>query len=94
MEISIHALEGVTNNKIIKVEGQANKCNLMILIDSGSTHSFLDESTTERLKCQLTGTPPLSVTVANGSRVMSNSACNGFGWEMQGERFEADLRLL
>ena len=65
-EISIHALKGVANNKIIKVGGQVKDCNLMILIDSGSTHSFLDESMAKKLKCPLTGTPPLSVTVANG----------------------------
>ena len=28
------------------------------------------------------------------SKVMSNSACAGFCWEMQGEGFEVDLRLL
>lgn len=93
-EISIHALKGVANNKIIKVGGRCRGNDLMILIDSGSTHSFLDENTAGRLKCQLTGTLPLSVTVANGQRVLSNSACNGFCWEMQGEKFETDLRLL
>jgi len=66
----------------------------MILIDRGSTHSFLNEGTTRRLKCQLMGTQPLSVTVANGNRVVSKSTCTGFCWEMQGEEFEADLRLL
>ena len=34
-EISIHALKGVANNKIIKVEEQVKGCNLMILIDNG-----------------------------------------------------------
>ena len=38
--------------------------------------------------------PPLSVTVANGSRVLSKTAWLGFCWTMQGETFEADLRLL
>jgi len=93
-EISLHALKGITNNKIIKVEGKVKGCNLSILIDSESTHSFLDDSTTKKLKCQLTSTMPLSVTVANGNRVVSNSACLGFIWEMQEEKFEADLRLL
>ena len=65
-EISIYALKGVANNKIIKITGQAKGSNLTILIDSGSTHSFIDENTARRLKCQLMGTPPLSVTVANG----------------------------
>lgn len=93
-EISIHALKGMVNNKIIKVEGQAKGGSLMILIDSGSTHNFLDEGTARRLNCKLAGTLPLSVTVANGQKVLSRSSCNGFCWEMQGEEFETDLRLL
>ena len=77
-EISIYALKGVANNKIIRVEGQIKGKCLMILIDNGSTYNFLDESTAKRLKCQLTRTPPLNVTVANSQRVMSTSTCNGF----------------
>ena len=44
-ESSLHALKGLTNSKIIKVEGQVEESKLMILIDNGSTHSFLDEGT-------------------------------------------------
>ena len=55
-EISIHALKGVVNNKIIKVEGKVKDNSLLILIDSGSTHSFFDEGIAQRLKCPLTGT--------------------------------------
>ena len=84
----------MTNNKIIKVEGKVKDDNLLILIDSGSTHSFLDEGFARRLKCPLKGTQPLSVTVANGNRVIGESVCLRFNWEMQGEKFEADLRLL
>lgn len=93
-EISLHALKGVTNNKIIKVEGKVKDKSLLILIDSGSTHNFFDENTARNLKCPLSNTHPLSVTVANGGKVLSNSACYGFKWEMQGEGFEADLWLL
>ena len=42
-EISLHALKGLVNNKIIKVEGRVGECKLMILIDSGRTHSFIDD---------------------------------------------------
>ena len=79
MEISLLALRGVITSKIIKVEGKAKKSSLMILIDSGSTHSFLGEGITKKLKwclkwC-LTGTHPLSVTIANGQKVLCKSAC-------------------
>ena len=41
-EISLHALKGYPYNEIIKVEGQTKGKKLMILIDGGSTHSFID----------------------------------------------------
>ena len=64
-EISLHAMKGWTNSKIIKVEGKMGGSKLMVLIDSGSTHSFLDEGTARRMKCPLVPTQPLTVTVAN-----------------------------
>ena len=44
-KISLHALRGLANNKIIKVEGRVEEYKLMILIDNGITHSFLGEGT-------------------------------------------------
>ena len=46
------------------------------------------------MKWPLASTQPLFVTVANGSKVLSKFACLGFCWEMQGEDYQADLRLL
>ena len=66
----------------------------MVLINSGRTHSFINEVTAKKMKYPLSNTQPLSVTVANGEKVISKFACLGFCWEMQGELFEADLRLL
>ena len=59
-EISFHALKGGTEGNIIKVKGQAGRRRLPVLIDSGSTHSFLNKATTTDLKCELTATTPLS----------------------------------
>lgn len=68
----------MANNKIIKVEGRAHEGTLMVLIDSGSIHSFIDEGTTKKLKYPLANTQPLSVTVANGNKVISKLAYLGF----------------
>ena len=59
--------------------------------------SFLDEGTTKKtkkLKCSLTRTHPLSITVANGQKALCKYACVGFCWQTQGKDFEADLCLL
>jgi len=60
-EITLHALKGVANSKIIKVEWEVQNYKLMVLIDSKSTHSFLDEITTKRLNCKLTSIHSLLV---------------------------------
>ena len=92
--ISLHAIKGVTSSKIIKMEGKVLEGSLMVLIDSGSSHSFIDEGTRRKMKCELPNTQPLAVTVANRSRVLSKSTHLGFCWTMQRESFKADLRLL
>ena len=70
-EILLYALKRVNNSKVIMVKGRANSHPIMVLIDSESTHSFLDEAMERRLGCEVTPSNPLSVTVANGSKVMS-----------------------
>jgi len=62
VEILHHTLSDLTNNKIIQVEGKVQDSRLMVLIDSESTHIFLDEGTPKKLKCELTGTQPVFVT--------------------------------
>ena len=52
------------------------------------------KNTTKKLGCCLTSTQPLSVTVTNGEKVISKFTCDDFRWDMQGEQFVTDLRLL
>ena len=70
------------------------KKKLMVLIDSGSIHSFLNEATTTELKCRMTHTTPLSVIVANGHKMYSHCKCVNFKWMMQGHEFRVDIRVL
>ena len=65
-----------------------------MLIDSGSTHSFVNKKTTQDLKCEMTRTNPLSGTVTNGDLMYNNHKCSNFKWVMQGVEFVANLRVL
>lgn len=49
--ISLHAMTGSFGGSTIRVEGQAGNRRLHILIDSGSTHNFLDTDTARKLGC-------------------------------------------
>ena len=90
----MHALQGQASGRVLKVNRVVGKRKLAMPIDRGNTHSFLDEKTTTILQCNLEETPPLSVLIANGSRMMSQFKCARFKWMMNRHEFSADLRIL
>lgn len=94
MEVSVHAIEGVQNNQTITLTGQIGKKEFSVLIDGGSTHSFLDEQTATRLKCQLVKTKPMKVLVANGNHLLSNYECSDFKWRMGKQEFKKTVKTL
>lgn len=78
----------------MKITGMYNKRRVFILIDSGSTQSYLDEGIAQELQCRLESTPPWVITVANVEMTISRTKCRKFKWLSQGHTFGADLRLL
>jgi len=57
--ISLHALNGTIAYQTMRINGRAGRATLHILIDSGSTHNFLDISVAKRLHCKARQIPPL-----------------------------------
>lgn len=41
-EISLHAIAGFLNPRTMRIQGRVKDCVVVILIDTGSTHNFLD----------------------------------------------------
>ncbi|XP_026459437.1 uncharacterized protein LOC113360105 [Papaver somniferum] len=94
VEISVHALAGNVSHNTIRIEGASKKQPLTILIDSGSTHSFLDPAAAARCGGNLVPTASLLVAVANGNKMVSDAKCPSFKWQMQGHQFQFEMRLL
>lgn len=67
---------------------------LQILIDSGSTHNFLDLDAAKRLGCKLEPIKPMSVTACGGSEIASLYICKGFTWNLQQCTFTCDVYVL
>ncbi|XP_026396090.1 uncharacterized protein LOC113290721 [Papaver somniferum] len=94
MEISFHALDGNISHTSIKIKGRVKGHELTILVESGSTHSFLDPSVAKRCGTNILPTQTLQVTVADGNKLLSQAKCPGFTWVMQGNTLSRDLHLL
>jgi len=53
----------------MRVAGKVGAHPIHILVDSGSTHNFLDAATAKQLKCELFKIPPIAVAVADGAQL-------------------------
>ncbi|KAI4365153.1 hypothetical protein MLD38_021167 [Melastoma candidum] len=95
--VSLHALHGVTmshKNHTMKVVGYYKRRRLTILIDSGSTHNFLDVGVAKQVGCSIQSIPQKGVMVANGEKMTCVSIVKVFRWQMQGHDYEADVLLM
>lgn len=95
--ISMKALTGIPSlleYKMMRVSGAVNGHKIHILVDSGSTHNFIDTFTVKKLNCQVSSSPTMTVVVANGNIIQCNQVCAGLTWKMQGQQFQADLLVL
>nr|GEU48888.1 hypothetical protein [Tanacetum cinerariifolium] len=92
--IFLIALTGTNNFKTMRVIGTIGKHLLHILIDCGSTHNFLDRNMAKQLGCNIKATCPLSVTVADGNKLITTSECKQFKWQFGPHPFSIDVMLL
>ena len=93
-QISIHALTGLPSYSTMRVQGSMGNRQLHILIDSGSTHNFLDCRLAKKLQCEVQDISPIIVRVANGKKLSCTQRCPDFQWSMQGHWFTTEVLLL
>ncbi|KAG5575914.1 hypothetical protein H5410_056048 [Solanum commersonii] len=94
MTISLQAFTGVTGYQTIRVTGYHEKRPLQILIDTGSTHNFIDEEMARHLGCKASTIMEQSISVADGRKVQIASICRNLQWLLQGTTFSSDFLLL
>jgi hypothetical protein len=80
--------------KTMRIHELWGKQELLILIDSGSSASFLSEALVSRARIQTTEAPPIQVSVANGEKLHSNKVVPNFTWLTQGHTFVTDVKVL
>lgn len=90
-QISLQALAGINTYQTMRLVGRIGKHTLQNLVDSGSTHNFLDMDVARRLHCQLNRIPQMLVTVVDGNKLTSDAVCKGFTWRLHGEEYKADM---
>lgn len=79
-EISLNVLAGNKMTSTIRLKRFIKGRQVSILLDSGSTHSFIDSQILKKLSLHPQTTPPLLVTVADGTQIMVDTSCRRVNW--------------
>ena len=64
-EISYHAIAGTKHPQTIRVLGKLKNKDIMVLVDAGSTHNFIDQSVVYKFGLPVVRDKRFQVMVAN-----------------------------
>ncbi|PKA56087.1 hypothetical protein AXF42_Ash015572 [Apostasia shenzhenica] len=93
-QISLQALTGLSSFNTMVVEGMIKKKSIFILVDSGSTHNFVDPELAKATQCELEEITNFQVTLATGARYEVTQLAKEVVWKVQGHIFKADMMIL
>jgi hypothetical protein len=94
MAVSEAAVGGVEGPRTFKLQGVIQELEILILLDSGSSHSFLSSWVASQLKGVTAISHPLQVKVANGNLLQASTELRQATWSVQGYQFQSDLKML
>ncbi|XP_074352895.1 uncharacterized protein LOC141692051 [Apium graveolens] len=93
-EISFHAISGSFLPQTLRLPGKLNNKNVVLLIDGGSTHNFIEQSVVERLGLLVDTTAKLEVVVANREKLSCVGRVTGLTILIQGYKITTDFFVL
>ncbi|XP_062187935.1 uncharacterized protein LOC133891241 [Phragmites australis] len=93
MAVSAQALSGTESRRTMKLLGLIHNHEVVMLIDSGSSNSFVSESLAVKIKGWNELSTPLRVKVANGGVVLCTHEIPDCEWWVQGYPFSSSLKV-
>ena len=88
-QVSLSAMTGISQPQTLKLKGHIKKNNVVVLIDSGSTHNFLDATVAKRLNIFSFPLPNMKVMVANGKKIEKVGKCHKVNLQIQDFNLES-----
>jgi hypothetical protein len=93
-EISFHAIAGTTHPQTLQVMGRLRSKEVMVLIDGGSIHNFIDQSIVNKYELPVDPNKKFQVTVANREKIDCTGLCPSLTIMIQGQFVTADYFIL
>ncbi|CAM8999668.1 unnamed protein product [Rhodiola kirilowii] len=92
--ITFHALQGRTAPSTLRFHAVSYGQPMLVLVDSGSTHNFVQTRVARFLKLAIEPATHLSVTVGNGDEMKCEGVCREVPISINNTLFSVDLHLL
>lgn len=94
MEISLHALSGTFNPRMLRLSGSIEGHQLTVLVDSGSTHNFIQRSVAYRLGIAIKALLEFRVFIGSGDFLTCMEICPQVPIKIQDTTILQDLYVL
>lgn len=88
------AVSGLEGPRTIRLRDMIQKREVSMLIDSGSSHSFVNKNCPGHLSGICRTHKPLTVKIADGGTLTCNQEMSSCEWWVQGVSFCTDLKVL
>uniref|UniRef100_A0A0A9HL31 Peptidase A2 domain-containing protein n=1 Tax=Arundo donax TaxID=35708 RepID=A0A0A9HL31_ARUDO len=88
------AVTGKEAPKTMRVLGTIQGCDILILVDSGSSHTFISDRVVRHLSGVSAMEKSVQVKVADGNILQCYSELKNATWSIQSCTFQSDLKVL
>lgn len=92
--ISREALDGTESPTTMRLHGWVQQREVLMLVDSGSSHSFVCSSLAQHLQGVQKAQRSITVRVADGGEMRSNQEIPDCEWSTQGAEFRTNFKVL
>ncbi|TXG48196.1 hypothetical protein EZV62_027490 [Acer yangbiense] len=91
MDVSLHSLMGLTFSSTMKLTGQLGSRNVVVLVDSGASHSFISTKVVDELGLLCEETDRYGLQVGNGMCFKQAGVCKAVVLYLQGHMVVDDF---
>jgi hypothetical protein len=93
-QLSLNAISSTDQTNCIKLKSRVKDKVMLILFDSGSSHSFISSQFVETVKLSTEPMQPIKVKLANGEWLITDKKVPKLQWYCQGHTLCIDMVVL
>ncbi|WVZ88489.1 hypothetical protein U9M48_035006 [Paspalum notatum var. saurae] len=94
LTVSVAAVQGLESSRTMRFQGMLQGHSILILVDSGSSHTFLSSKVSDKIVGISALPVPIAVQVADGGRLQCGTHIKQAHWQLDNCHFYTDMKIL